>query len=581
MNLLRNGLIGAILVVVFLLFIRWNEFQERQVAENTPVAVTSEQVAETARPSLSLSDDPAIPSSNVLTETAEPGDDLPTAPETVANSAKLLETSRQTSEPSRQFISVKTDTLDILIDPKGGDITQVALPQHASRLDDKNKPFLLLGNSGSHTYIAQSDLIGANGTHTRDTNSRSQRVIFDSASRHYQLSESAQGLKVDLTHKQANGTFITKRFIFERGSYRVKVNYLIDNRSTDTWNAAMYGRIKRDDYKPKAGGMFQLQPFLGAATTTTEDTFKKYDFEDIRDDSVKFDKEGGWVAMVQHYFVSAWVPDANTENSFKLYRSSDKVHYMLQFTTPQYSVAPGQMEVIQSSFYAGPKIIKNLETIAPGLDLTIDFGVLWFVAKPLFIGLDVIHGFVGNWGFAIILLTFLIKLVFFYPSAISYRSMAKMRKLMPKMQDLKERFGDDRQRMGQETMKLYKKEGVNPLGGCLPMLMQMPVFMALYWMIMESVELRHSPFLFWVQDLSVKDPFFVLPVVMGGIMFVQQKLNPPPQDPMQQKIFQFMPIGFTFILAFLPAALTLYMAVNTALSFLQQYLITKQIEKAD
>ncbi len=571
MNLLRNALIGGILLVVFLLFIRWNEFRELQIAAQTPTATQAPSALVTAS-------EQDIPTNNALPSTAVIDDDVPSAPQTVESSAGEAVA---TTAPSTQLIEVATDSLEVLIDPHGGDIVQVALPKHLANINDKDSRFLLLANSDSHTYIAQSDLVGKNGTHVRDAQGKPQRAVFSTQQSTYTLKEGDASLVVDLQHTQSNGTNITKRFHFERDSYLIRVEYLIDNQSEQTWKAAMYGRIKRDDYKPAAGGMFQLQPFLGAATRTNDDKFKKLTFSDIRDQSLKFEYEGGWVALVQHYFVSAWVPDESTTNNFRIFQSKDREHYLLQFTTPQYAVAPGQQTSIKASFYAGPKVIENLEPVAPGLDLTVDFGFLWFVAKPLFLVMDFIHDIVGNWGFAIILLTFLVKLVFFYPSAISYRSMAKMRKLMPLMQELKERYGDDRQRMGMETMKLYKKEGVNPLGGCLPMIMQMPVFMALYWMIMESVELRHSPFLFWINDLSVKDPYFILPVIMGGIMYVQQKLNPPPQDPMQAKIFQMMPIGFTFILAFLPAALTLYMAVNTALSFLQQYVITKQIENAD
>ncbi len=573
MNLLRNGLIGGILVVVFLLFIQWNEFQERQVAASSPVQVSTD-TSVTYESEIIAPDSTSLSDQQIMSSV----DDLPVAP---SETDTPLENALASAPISRKLIHVKTDTLNLLINPEGGDIVQVTLPKHLADLDKKDSEFLLLGNSAGHTYIAQSDLIGRNGTHTRNDAGIPTRSLYASAQPKYELNDSENSLSVDLVHTQQDGTEITKRFSFERGSYEIDIDYIINNKGIAPWKAAMYGRIKRDDYKPEAGGMFQLQPFLGAATTTNEDKFEKLDFDDIRKETKAFDYQGGWVALVQHYYVSAWVPDKNTLNKFKIFQSSDKKHFMLQFTTPQHVVAPGTQYTISSSFYAGPKIIRNLEKVAPGLDLTVDFGVLWFIAKPLFLGLDAIHSVVGNWGFAIILLTFLIKLVFFYPSAISYRSMAKMRKLMPMMQDLKERYGDDRQRMGTETMKLYKKEGVNPLGGCLPMLMQMPVFMALYWMIMESVELRHSPFMFWVSDLSVQDPFFILPVIMGVIMYVQQKLNPPPQDPMQAKIFQMMPIGFTFILMFLPAALTLYMAVNTALSFMQQYIITKQIEKAD
>ncbi len=556
MNWLRNALIGGILIVVFLLFTRWNEFQEHKLAlpaPETPIAATEAP--------------PRLP--DTVEASTDSAADLPTV--RAAESADVPPEVGETTEAER-LIRVTTDTLDVTIDRLGGDIIDVSLPLYLADIDDKQTAFQLLSKTAYHTYIAESDLVGPNGTHTKQG-----RIMLSSAADTFKLADAKDTLQIDLTYDQ-NGVSITKRFSFERGSYLINVEYLINNNSDAVWKAAMYGRIRRDDYKPKAGGMFQLQPYLGAATTNSEDKFKKYEFADLDKSAIEFDFIGGWVAMVQHYFVSAWIPDHVTKNRYKLSKSSDRRHYLLGYSTPIFSVNPGETSAISSSFYAGPKIIKNLEPISPGLDLTIDFGVLWFIAKPLFLLLDMIHALVDNWGVAIILLTFFVKLVFFYPSAISYRSMAKMRKLMPMMQELKERYGDDRQRMGMETMKLYKKEGVNPLGGCLPMLMQMPVFMALYWMIMESVELRHSPFLFWINDLSVRDPLYILPIFMGVLMYIQQKLNPPPQDPMQAKIFQMMPIGFTFILMFLPAALTLYMAINTALSFLQQYVITKQIE---
>lgn len=333
-----------------------------------------------------------------------------------------------------------------------------------------------------------------------------------------------------------------------------------------------------------------MASFTGAAFTTPETNYKKYDFDDIEyknpntnkteiDDQFKI--QGGWAALVQHYFVSAWVPSKDTLNSFEVYKSKKTNLNVLQFNTPSFTVLPKSGGSIGAAFYVGPKNIKEMQKLAPHLDKTLDFGWLWFIAKPLFSFMDKIHSFVGNWGIAIILITLAIKVVFFYPSAMSYRSMAKMRKLMPQIQELKDRYGDDRQCLGTETMKLYKKAGANPFGGCLPILLQMPVFIALYWMIMESVELRHSPFYFWIQDLSVKDPLFVLPLLMGATMYVQQKLNPPPPDPMQAKIMQMLPIFFTFLFLFFPSGLVLYWVVNNSLSITQQYIINRQIQTAE
>ena len=284
--------------------------------------------------------------------------------------------------------------------------------------------------------------------------------------------------------------------------------------------------------------------------------------------------------MVQHYFLSAWVPPQEMLNEFRVFKSQNAAMYYLQFTSQPIRVEAGSQGEIGAGFYAGPKDIKNLEKMSPYLDLTVDYSFLWWIAKPLFYALDGIHSLVGNWGVAIILLTICIKILFFYPSAASYKSMAKMRKVQPKMLELKERYGEDRQKFSAEMMKLYRTEKVNPFGGCLPILIQMPVFLALYWMLMESVELRQAPFFLWIEDLSVKDPYYVLPLIMGVTMWIQQKLNPTPPDPMQAKIMQIMPVMFTLLFLFFPAGLVLYWVVNTTLSITQQYVITRNIEKA-
>lgn len=569
MNWIRNALIGGILVVVFLLFIRWNDYNEAKIAAETPY---QENVGE-------MQQDPDLPSEDTSPQNRVQGidlddDDLPTASDTNVDTTTQ---NTQKLSANTSLISVKTDTLNLLINPRGGDIVQLSLRKYLANINDKESAFSILNQSQSHTYIAQSALFGPNGTHTKENG----RSLFKSLSSSYKMNEDDDELVVDLVLSQ-NQANITKRFTFYRDSHLIDIQYIVDNKSDSVWKAAMYGRIKRDDYKPPTDTGFGMKPFVGAAITTPETNYKKFDFDELDDlgkAGFKVEEKGGWVAMIQHYFVSAWVPDPDQTNNFTLQKSNDRIHYLLGYTGPTKTIAAGEKGVFKASFYAGPKIIKELEKISPHLDLTIDFSWLWFIAKPLFLALDFIHGFVNNWGIAIILLTCLVKLVFFYPSAMSYRSMAKMRKVMPQMQELKERYGDDRQKMGAETMKLYKKEGVNPVGGCLPMIMQMPVFIALYWALMESVELRHSPFFFWIQDLSVKDPFFVLPLIFGASMFFQQKLNPAPTDPMQAKVMQLMPIFFTFLFMMFPSGLVLYWVTNNALSITQQYIITKNIEK--
>ncbi|VUD64578.1 Membrane protein insertase YidC [Thalassocella blandensis] len=554
---LRYSLIGGIFFVAFLLLIRWNDFDQRRSAALAPQDMSAQTQQR------SSSDFPESQQQTV-------DDDYP-EPDPVKH-----DITESASTTSTQLIAIKTNTLDVLIDPVGGDIVKVALPQYKAKIDQPKSAFLLLTDSSNHTYIAQSGLIGKNGTHTKEKG----RSIYSSSATQYSLKENAGELKVDLKLTQEDGTQITKRFTFTRDSYLINIEYLINNTTSAPWQAKIYGRIKRDNYVPPSDIGIGIKPFVGAAITTPETNYKKMDFDDVAELNKPFeiDNKGGWVAMVQHYFMSAWVPDAEQMNHYSIKQSSNKLFY-LEYKGEYVDVPPNSQGVIKSSYYAGPKIIKTLEEISPHLDLTIDFSWLWFISKPLFIGLDKIHGLVGNWGIAIILLTILVKLIFFYPSAMSYRSMAKMRKVMPLMKELKERYGDDRQRMSVETMKLYKKEGVNPLGGCLPMLLQMPVFLALYWALMESVELRHSPFFFWITDLSVKDPYFVLPLIMGATMFLQQKLNPAPQDPMQAKIMQMMPIFFTLLFMMFPAGLVLYWVTNNCLSIAQQYVITRQIEQ--
>ncbi|HEY7774197.1 MAG TPA: membrane protein insertase YidC [Marinagarivorans sp.] len=549
MDWLRTSIIGGILVVTFLLIIRWNEFQERKVsALNLPPTSVSESAnaAETQAEQMSEFD--------IQT---------PASASSVARSVKTPE----------QLIQVNTDTLQVAIDPAGGDIVKVALPKFNTELvkgDEQGEPFVLLEQTANTTYVARSGLAGANGT-----DSKSGRPTFSSSKDSYALGD-AESLNVDLQYQQGP-VQITKRFVFTRGSYLVTLQYIINNQSSEPWQASLVGSIKRDSHNPVVAPGIGMSPFLGAAITTDDKNYDKHSFDDIADNALEATKQGGWVAMIQHYFMSAWIPDSESQNTYTLRKAKNADMYFFSFASAPTTVAPGETQTVSAQFYAGPKDVSELEKIAPHLDLTVDYGFLWMIAKPLFAALDFIHSLVGNWGIAIVLLTLLIKILFFYPSAISYRSMAKMRKVQPKMQALKDTYGDDRQRMSQELMKLYKTEKVNPVAGCLPMLLQMPVFIALYWALMESVELRHASFL-WLNDLSVKDPYFILPLVMGLTMWIQQHLNPTPPDPMQAKLMQWMPVIFTGLFMFFPAGLVVYWVVNNTLSIIQQYVITKQIE---
>ena len=563
MNWLRYALIAGMCAVSYLLFLEWNKFEQAQIAAN-PVSEET-LVSEVISPN-EIDVDALMPSPTIADNTT---DDLPSVSSTdPATEAELA--------PEARLISVKTDSFDLLIDTFGGDLVRVALNKYLAEQKEGSDPFLLMNRSSINTYIAQSGLVGQNGT----DKSSSQRPIFSSASNNYVLDDSQNELVVDLRF-QDQGVEVIKRFTFTRNSHLIDIDYVILNNSPQVWRAAPYGQIRRNEYEVGESVMFGMQSYLGAAVTTDDKNYQEVSFDDIEDGEPKIVKQGGWVSMVQHYFISAWVPDQEAKNTYNFRKQNSKDIYIMEYVGPISSVEPGQEATINSSFYAGPKDIKKLEKISPYLDLTIDYSFLSFIAKPIFYGLDFIHSKVGNWGVAIILLTLLIKIIFFYPSAMSYRSMAKMRKLQPMMADLKERFGDDKQKMSSELMKIYKKEKVNPLGGCLPILLQMPVFIALYWVLMESVELRHAPFMLWITDLSVKDEFFVLPLIMGLTMFLQQKLNPTPPDPMQAKVMQMMPIFFTVLFLFFPAGLVLYWVVNNTLSIAQQYVITKQIERGE
>lgn len=477
-----------------------------------------------------------------------------------------------TPQGGDRLVVVNTDVLQVTIDTLGGDIVEVQLLQHFTAMpDDNGAPFTLLNRSADSLYVAQSGLIGENGTDTAEG-----RPEFATASSSYNIGMS-DSINVDLTLNQ-NGVKIVKRFEFSAGDYSIGVKYLINNLTAEPWQGNFYGQIRRDSKPPLVTSSGGVMPFLGAAIREEDKNYAKYDFGDMEDESVRATIQGGWVAMVQHYFVSAWVPPAEDKNVFSLRKRSGKDLYLMDYTGQRISVAPGGSGEYRAHFYVGPKDQERLARLADYLDLTIDYGFLWMVAKPLFAGLKMIQSFVGNWGWSIILLTLVIKIALYPLSAASLKSMAKMRNLQPEMARLKELYGDDRQKMSQELMGLYKKEKVNPAGGCFPMLLQMPVFLALYWVLLESVEIRHSPWIFWIQDLSAKDPLFVLPILMGASMMLMQKLQPMPTDPMQAKVMQFLPIVFTFFFMIFPAGLVLYWTVNNLLSMAQQWFVNRQLQ---
>lgn len=565
MDIQRALLIGAIVLLSFMLLSEWVNFRAaRESSSDTAQRLTGPIAPE---PSLDTAE---LPEQKVFDRRDEKGsEDLPSIESEQPAEDILLPSATD------EIVRVYTNTLQVAIDRNGGDIVEVALPKFLAAIDDPTTPFVLLENNRQRLYVAQSGLIGKNGI---DSKSRAQYV---STHTRYDINNAEQ-LTVDLLWENEQGLNVTKRFVFTRGSYLVDVRFIVDNRSSERWQGNLFAQIKRDSTKaPQSdnSGM-GMQPFLGAATTTPEDRFRKFSFDKMRKEPFRERLQGGWIAMIQHYFLSAWIPEREQTHTYSTRVTSGGFN-IAGFTSPALIVDPGNTAEVSARFYAGPKDQYSLEKISPFLELSVDYGWLWWLAQPLFWLLTKIHALVGNWGAAIILLTVLIKAAFFKLSATSYRSMANMRRLQPQMQDIREQYPDDKQKQSQAMMDLYRKEKANPMGGCLPILVQMPVFIALYWVLMESVELRHAPFILWIDDLSVMDPYFVLPVLMGASMWFMQKLNPPPPDPMQARIMQWLPIVFTFFFLWFPAGLVLYWVVNNLLSMAQQYVITRQIERAE
>jgi YidC/Oxa1 family membrane protein insertase len=560
MDVQRVILIAALALISYMLVLQWNEdygpAQQQATAEQQAPSVSaySGDASEAELPSAT-----AAPAQSA---------DIPQSTDTSTVTAQAL------PEGNGQLIRVQTDVLELLIDPRGGDVIQAALPQHDATLNSE-QPFVLLEQNANRTYVAQSGLIGQNGPDA----ATSGRPLYASAQTEYVLGD-AETLNVDLTYVQDSGATITKRFIFKQGEYRVGVEYIVDNQSDQPWQGVLFGQIKRDGSPdPSQQTSMGMQSYLGAVFSTAENNYQKVNFDDMDEERFRATSPDGWVAMVQHYFLSAWVPAPGAEYTYQSRKLNG--NYIVGFLSPSFEVAPGATQTVSATLYAGPKDTDQLEATAPNLELTVDYGILWWIASPLYMLLKWIHTLVGNWGLAIIGITLLVKLALFQLNAKAFKSMAKMRKFGPEMQRLKELYGDDRQKMSQEMMKLYQKEKINPLGGCLPILVQMPVFIALYWVLMESVELRHAPFFGYIQDLSQMDPYFILPILMGVTMFVQQMLNPTPPDPMQAKIMKLLPIIFTFFFLWFPAGLVLYWLVNNILSIAQQWIINRQIEAGD
>ena len=558
MDIPRYALIAASVLLGLMLLGEWTRFSEEQQTAALP-AVPMVAPAETY-PS------PA--------PTPKADSDLPVNEDVDLASQAVTESARSDSESvTGQLITVHTDTLEVMIDLNGGDVVGTALKSYPKTLAAPDDPFVLLERNAQRTYIAQSGIVGSDGIDSKE------RATYASQQAFYELGAN-ESLEVALTYAGPNNRLdVTKRFLFTRGSHVVTVVHDVTNTSSEAANITPFAQIKRDSTKAPAGSesSMGMQPFLGSALTQPDQRFAKFDFEDMAEDPFKADLSGGWVAMLQHYFVSAWVPDPDQTYRYRT-RQTQAGFNIIGYTGPAISVAPSETLSVTNRLYTGPKNQSVLSDLAPHLDLVVDYGWLWWIAQPLFWLLTFIQSIVINWGVAIILLTVLVKLAFFQLSAAGYKSMARMRKVQPRIMAIREEYANDKAKQSQAMMELYKKEKINPLGGCFPILVQMPVFIALYWVLMESVELRQAPFALWINDLSVMDPYFVLPILMGASMYYMQKLNPAPPDPMQAKIMQWMPIVFTFFFLWFPAGLVLYWLCNNLLSMAQQYIINRRIE---
>ncbi|MEX0382612.1 membrane protein insertase YidC [Spiribacter roseus] len=546
----RLFLVGALALVLLLIWTTW----QRDYSTPPPQAESTEAASESSAPA------PAAEAPEAAAD-PQPAD------------APTREPGAEGDDPTRtdgDVIRVETDTLLVQIPLQGGNIVQARLPRH-SVSEDNPAPYTLL-SPDDPLFMAQSGLVSDEGS------APDHQARWSAGAERYVLGDGQDRLEVPLTWSNGDGVEVMRTYIFERDSYVVRMVQSVENTSDTPWRAYQYNQLRRSS-ETEGPGFLGAASYTGGVIYSPSEKYEKISFGDMEDSDLSRDIDNGWLAMIQHYFLASWVPPRDRE--LRYYSRFDNGEYVLGQSSSWQTAEPGETVSFENRLFAGPKEQSRLDAVAAGLELTVDYGWLTIISKPLFIALSWIHGVVGNWGWSIILLTLGIKLVFYKLSETSYRSMARMRKLQPEMQKLRERYSEDRQQMNQELMQLYKKEKVNPLGGCLPILIQIPVFIALYWVLLESVELRQAPWILWIQDLSVRDPFYVLPLLMGASMFLQQKLNPAPMDPIQQKIMMGLPFVFTIFFMFFPAGLVLYWVTNNSLSILQQWFITRQIEAGD
>ncbi len=556
MDNIKTFLIFGLLATSMLLWSAW----EKDYGARSQLATTN-QVADDipAQVTIGGGDDSLPGVSNMST-----AEDLSSLP-SLDNSVSAI---TAPAEMNSEMVHVVTDTLDIYISKQGADIQRLALSQYPIESTAPDVPVQLMDNTADVFFVGQTGL-------------RSQVTVpnhydaFTVAQTSYTLADTAESLTVPFQWQGDNGVIVTKTYTFTRDSYEIQLDYQIENGSDAAFSAYPYAQFNRKEPSDKRDGF--VYTYTGAVFSAGDEAYEKVDFGDLKDDGYNQTANTGWAAMIQHYFVAAWLPNADEQEKIFYGKALSGGNFTAGVKMPVLSVAQGATAQTGFRLYAGPKEHERLTAAAENLDLSVDYGMFTIIAKPLFWLLEWFHKLTGNWGWAIVLLTVSVKAIFFKLSAKSYRSMASMRKLTPKLTALKERHGDDKQAYSKSMMDLYRTEKINPLSGCWPILLQMPVFLSLYWVLVESVEIRQAPFILWLQDLTAMDPFFVLPVVFGLSMFFQQKLNPPPQDPAQATMMKAFPIIFTVFFAFFPAGLVLYWVVNNLLSIAQQWYITKKL----
>ena len=576
MNQTRTFLMFALLAVGYFLFLAWEK-------DYAPPAAPPAAAVASANRALAPTADGSVPI---------PGGAV-TAPPSGAASAISTSTGGARPVTAAHLISITTDVLQLSVDTRGGSLVQAKLLAYPSAPRTHKAPAppptVLLDNDASHYFVAQSGLVSSSDTAAQDQ--PDHLALFQSARSAYTLANGQNTLSVELTWQDAAGLKVTKTYTFTRGSYVIDVSQRIDNRGSQPWQGNPYEQLQRVA-PPKPASWFshytdpESRAFQGAAWYTGE-KFEKLTFEDFSKPSDRLDAsfKGGWAAMLRLYFLAAWIPPANATQQYAtatINPDSAQPHYLIRTVGPALSVAPGQSVSSQSRLYLGPNVQGTLDQIAPGLGLTIDYGMFKLIAVPMHAVLSFLHSIAGNWGAAIILLVLLIKLATWKLTAVQYRSGAKMRKLQPRIAQLKERYGDDKLKLQQATMELYKKEKVNPMGGCLPVLITMPVFLSLLFVLEYSLELRHAPFL-WIPDLSAPDPYYILPIIYALVMLGTQWLNPAAagMDPAQAKMMKVMPLLFTLLFVFYPSGLCLYYSVNGLIGLGQQWWVTHHIDREE